>query len=228
MNTNELIVWDCIQVMKEFPSKSIDLICTDPPYEFTSKKSWGGGFYKNENKQFVQEVEKNIWLSFNPIPLLNESKRLCKRMNWYYFTNKNLLETYIKRAEQNKYSRDILLRLKPNPVPLFNSHYLTDKEYIVYIHDQWATFNSNMKLENYFTYKSYPIGTSIHNHPTVKPKELLYNIIKISSNENDIVLDPYIWSWTTAVVCKRFKRRYIWIDINEEYINIAKRRLQNI
>jgi DNA modification methylase len=49
-----------------------------------------------------------------------------------------------------------------------------------------------MKLENYFTYKSYPIGTSIHNHPTVKPKELLYNIIKISSNENDIVLDPYI------------------------------------
>lgn len=57
-------------------------------------------------------------MSFEPTELLELCKKVCKKFNGYFFTNKNLLKTYIQRADKNKYKRDILLWLKPNPVPI--------------------------------------------------------------------------------------------------------------
>jgi len=62
-------------------------------------------------------------------------------------------------------------------------------------------------------------------HPTQKPERLLEIIIKASSNENDIVLDPFMGSGTTGVVAKKFNRKWIGIEINEDYIKLAKGRI---
>ena len=63
-------------------------------------------------------------------------------------------------------------------------------------------------------------------HPTQKPEYLLERIILASTQEGDLILDPFVGSGTTSVVAKRLGRRSFGIDSSEEYLDIAKRRLQ--
>jgi DNA modification methylase len=224
---NRIICGDCLEVFKTIADKSIDLVCTDPPYEFISKDPVGGGIMKKENKKHLKKIKKDFGMSFSPEKLLNECKRVLKAFNGYFFTNKTLLRKYIEFADKNNYSWDLLIWSKTNPIPLNSNHYLLDKEYIVYIKEKGATFNSQLGYENYFTVIERPIGCNNKlGHPTQKPVELIYNAIRISSNENDVVLDPYLGSGTTAVVCKDLNRRCIGIEINPEYVKIAKNRLR--
>ena len=65
-------------------------------------------------------------------------------------------------------------------------------------------------------------------HPTQKPEELVRKIILASSNENDLVLDPFVGSGTTAVCAKQLNRRWIGIEQNKEYLDWAKKRIENI
>lgn len=227
MEVNKIYNIDCLELMKSGNlNNSVDLVITDPPYEFINKDTNRENVF-NRLMKTTKEIDKEFWMSFEPTELLELCKKICKKFNWYFFTNKTLLTKYINRAEQNKYKRDILLWLKPNPVPINNWHYLIDKEYIVYIHESWATFNSKEWYQNYFTYQYFPIWKKEYDHPTVKPKELLLNKIKISSNEWDLVFDPYMWSWTTAVACKELNRNFIWCEINPKYCEIAEKRLSN-
>ena len=218
----------------EIQDKTIDLLVTDPPYEFINKTAQGWWFMSKENKKHIENIKDSFWLSYAPKQFLEIIKSKMKVFNAYIFTNKNLLLDYINFAEQNWYKRDILLRLKNNPVPINNWHYLIDKEYCIYIKEKWATFNSDLWYHNYFTYETHSIGKKekydidweMLSHPTQKPLDMIERLIKISSNEWDIVLDPYLWSWTTAVACKKLNRNYIWIELNENYIKIAEQRLK--
>lgn len=63
-------------------------------------------------------------------------------------------------------------------------------------------------------------------HPTQKPEKLLEIIIKASSDEKDLVLDPFFGTGTAGVVAKRLKRKWIGIEINRDYVEIAKRRIR--
>ena len=65
-------------------------------------------------------------------------------------------------------------------------------------------------------------------HPTEKPVDLIKRFIRVSSQENDIVLDPFLGSGTTAVAAKDLNRKYIGYEIDSEYFNIAKERLEEI
>jgi site-specific DNA-methyltransferase (adenine-specific) len=64
-------------------------------------------------------------------------------------------------------------------------------------------------------------------HPTQKPLYLLENIVLASTQEGDVVLDPFCGSSTTGVACKKFNRKFIGIDNNEEYIKLSQRRLKD-
>ena len=225
MELNKIYNVNCFDFMRGGGLKDVDLVLTDPPYQFASKKlsAWG---CLSENKLW-KEITDNIWLEFDPIEMLECIREWMKKFNWYFFTNKTTLPKYIQWIEKYKYKWDLLLRLKPNPIPACKSHYLFDKEYIVYIHDSWTTFNHKLWYENYFTYQSYPIWKREYDHPTVKPQHLLDRMIKISSNEWDVVFDPYMWSWTTAVACKELNRNFIGCEINQKYCEIAEQRLSN-
>ena len=225
---NKIIQGDAIENMRLLEDKSIDLLITDPPYQFISNSSHGGGFMTKENKKHFDNIKQSFGLKYDPEKLLNEAKRVLKKMNMYIFTNKNLLLEYLKFARDNKYSFDILLWLKSNPVPVNNHHYLTDKEYIFFMRESGSVFNSKLGYENYFTYFSHPIGRKgkVTKHPTEKPINPIRKMIQISSNENDIVLDPYVGSGTVCVAAKELGRRYIGIENNEEYIKMAEERLK--
>ena len=225
MDKNQIITWDCLEILRGGEILSnVDLVVTDPPYQFASKKlsAW---WCLAENKLW-EEITKSIWLEFNPEEMLEIIRAGMKKFNWYFFCNKTTLPAYIRWIEKYNYKWDILLWLKPNPIPACKSHYLFDKEYCVYIHDSGTTFNHKLGYENYFTYESHAIGNRKYNHPTVKPIEMIERLIKISSNEWDTVLDPYLWSGTTAVACKNLNRNCIGIEINSEYVDLSNQRLK--
>jgi tRNA G10 N-methylase Trm11 len=67
-----------------------------------------------------------------------------------------------------------------------------------------------------------------YNHPTVKPVQLMEYLVKLVSREDAVVLDPFTWSWSTLIACKKLKRQYIWFELDEDYITIAEARLQSI
>lgn len=229
MQINTIYNMDCMELINSGKlDKKVDLVVTDAPYEFINKNPIGWGFMNKENKKHLHNVNNSFGMSFEPTELLESCKRVCKKFNGYFFTNKSLLTKYIGFAEKNKYKFDVLLWLKNNPVPVFKGHYLIDKEYIVYIRESWVTFNSDLGYENYFTYQTFPIGTKEFPHPTVKPQHLLDRFIKVSSNEWDLVFDPYIWSWTTAAACKELGRNYIGCEINPEYCKMCDERLWKI
>lgn len=64
-------------------------------------------------------------------------------------------------------------------------------------------------------------------HPTEKPVELMKILIENSSNKNDIVIDPFMGVGTTGVACKKLNRNFIGIELDENYFNIAKERINN-
>ena len=64
-------------------------------------------------------------------------------------------------------------------------------------------------------------------HPTQKPMEILERIILASSNEWDLILDPFSWSWTTGLAAVKYNRKYIWIEKEKEYLDLSIRRYKN-
>jgi len=67
-----------------------------------------------------------------------------------------------------------------------------------------------------------------NHHPTVKPIALMKYLVKLVSREDAVVLDPFTWSWSTLIACKKLKRQYIWFELDEDYITIAQARIQAI
>ncbi|HAL44815.1 MAG: hypothetical protein A2Y12_01250 [Planctomycetes bacterium GWF2_42_9] len=223
--TNKIICGDAIETMQTIPDKSIDLVVTDPPYDFISKSPVGGGFMLKNNKKHLETINKSFGMSYNPEALLSQLQRVCKKFNAYIFTNKTLLAKYIEFAKVNKYKWEIIVWSKPNPVPINNGHYLIDKEYAVFIKESGAKFNSKCGFEKYFTVFRYSIGVKQTQHPAEKPMKLIRNFIEVSSDKDDLILDCYLGSGTTAIASVQLDRRYIGIDNNNHWCAIATNRV---
>lgn len=223
LELNKIYCMDCLEGMKQLDDKSVDLIVTDPPYNFIAN---GGGFIKREKCKYLDNVSEGFGYDFEPEPYLYEFPRILKRMNMYVWCSKNLIHRYLQWAVENWYKYDILTWHKKNPVPLWNNKYISDTEYCIWIYESGKYFNSN--LQDWRKYRKFfltNIGIESNGHPTPKPLITLKRPIEISSKEGDLILDPFMGSGTTAVACKQLKRNFIGFEISPEYIKIAERRL---
>ncbi len=126
---------------------------------------------------------------------------------------------------------DLLVWCKTNAVPKTNNCYLPNVEYCLFFREK----NCPKRLNNGYELKSkWYISASnkqdkdLYSHPTIKPLELVKRHILHSTQENDLVLDCFAGSGTTLKACQETNRQYIGFEINEEYYNIAKDRLNNI
>ena len=215
---------DCLEILKDIKDNSIDLVVTDPPYKFENQ---GGGFYAKNNstqRQYLDSLKSIKCCEFNPIRFLNIVKPKMKRFYGYFFCNKSLVEDYIKFARDNKYQFDILVMAKTNPIPAYNNHHLSDLEYIIMIREKGSYFSKHKKIDDYR--KFYLTSCKKRIHPAEKPIELLERFIKVSTKENDIVLDCFMGSGSTGVACKNTGRNFIGIEKNKNYFEIAKERIE--
>lgn len=124
--------------------------------------------------------------------------------------------------------KDFLRWEKSNPMPRNRDRrYIVDYEFALWVvkKGQWTFNRQDEKYQRPKFVYSIPNGKK-RVHPTQKPIELMEELIKIHSNENDIVLDPFMGSGTTGVAALNLNRRFIGIELDDKYFDIAKNRLE--
>lgn len=240
-----LLLGDNAQILKQIKPKSIDMIFADPPY-FLS----GDGITCSGGK--VVSVKKADW----DIPLSIEEKhnfnrewiRQCKEVLkddgtiWISGTMHNIYSVGMALEQEGFKIINNITWQKTNPPPNMSCRTFThstetvlwakkDIKNIKYTfnYEIMKSQNNNKQMKDVWDLAFAGSSEKVYGkHPTQKPIKLLERIVLASTNENDIVLDPFNGSGTTGVACKKHNRRYIGIDINSEYLNISKDRLNSI
>lgn len=228
---NKIIQGDCLEIMKEIPAGSVDLINTDPPYNFDNNTMVNGEYSKSSylrkhQKNYLKNIKERFGHDFQPEKYLDASIPVMKKYNAYWWTSKNLVHRYINWALDNKFSFNILTWHKWNPLPLWNNNYLPDTEYCLFIRERGAYFNSD--IQNWEKYRKFYITNNrghSSDHPAVKPLFIIKVHIEISSKKGDLILDPFVGSGTAAVASKELGRQYIGIDLNPNSVKLAKSKL---
>ena len=141
------------------------------------------------------------------------------------------VETIINLAQKHKfYYKTVGTWHKKNPMPRnMNLHFINSTEsWLYFINDATTgTFNNDGKPVHDFI-ETATISNSERKkgkHPTQKPVELMSHFIKLLSNPQDIILDPFMGSGTTGVAAKKENRNFIGIELSPEYYNLTKTRL---
>lgn len=218
-----LMQGDCLELMRGFPDRSVDLVVTDPPYIIETS---GAGIYKQADKQYVKELN-GINNGFDE-KVLDELCRVMKKINIYFFCSQKqiipLLDYFVKKKRCNW---NLLCWHKTNPVPACGNKYLTDTEFILFFRERGVKIQGEFNTK--FTYYISPLNQKDKKqfgHPTIKPLELVQNLVVNSSKEGDTVLDCFMGSGTTGVACVNTNRNFIGIELEPQYFEIAEKRIK--
>jgi len=217
-----LYLGDCNEVIREIKDKSITLIHTDPPYLIHSESS-GGSIMKGA---FWDRISNDNLSEGFDLKIFNEFERVTKHPNFQIWGSKRQFLDYVLYATDSsrKYNWQDIMLYRNNPAPSINGKYL-DKDYCVHM---WSgrkiTGDYNDKVTGYHWTTS---PNREYDHPTIKPLLPIIHMIRTGSEENDIVLDPFMGTGTTGEACVITGRRFIGIEKNERYFNMAVKRIMN-
>lgn len=219
---------DCLELIKEIPDKSIDLIVTDPPYLLETD---GAGMFgkKADNYGGERYVMKNIDFMKNGISddVLDELVRVLKKINIYIWcSQKQLPIFYDYFVNKKKCNWNLLCWHKTKPTPTCGNKYLTDTEYCLFFREKGVkVYGEYATKRTFYVSQKNLDDKKLYKHPTIKPIDIIKNLIINSSQEGNIVLDPFLGSGTTAVASILLNRNFIGYELNEEYFNIANDRI---
>lgn len=241
MEVNKVYLGDCIKIMKTIPDNSIDLIFADPPFNiglkydnYNDKRTYDD-YYKWSEK-WINETYKilkkagSIYVAIGD-EFASEINIILKRAGfnfrnwivWYYTFGQN------QRKKFNRSHTHIFYFTKDRENFIFNSEEIRIPSARQLIYKDKRAHPKGKIPDDVWEF-SRVCGTfkeRIQNHPCQMPENLLERIIKTSSNVNDIVLDPFGGTGTTAMVSKILKRKYITIELSEKYFIAIKKRLNS-
>ena len=207
-----LMQGDCLKRMKEIPDGSVDMVLTDIPYNAVNKVSGG-----------LRILDKGIAdiITFDLHDFVSECLRVSRGYIVTFCGKEQFSAIYTKLATEKGTVRPLVWE-KSNPSPMNGQHiYLSGIELAVWFKKSGhKTFNARCKN----TVFKFPNGRS-KNHPTEKNMKLWEEIIKDCTDEGQIILDPCVGSGTTGVACQHMNRKFIGIELDENYFNIAKERI---
>lgn len=223
MSDLELLKGDCLELLKDIPSGSIDCVVTDPPYLIENR---GCGIYSQADKQYVKELE-DIKDGFSTA-VLDELCRCMNKINIYLFCSQRQLIPLLTYFVQGKgCNYNLLTWHKSNPVPACGNKYLTDTEYILFFREKGVKVYGTFDTKH--TFYVTPINLKDKKrwgHPTIKPLQIVENLIVNSTLMGGVILDPFMGSGTTGVAALKNGRRFIGMEINEDYFRTAERRIK--
>ncbi|UDI79258.1 site-specific DNA-methyltransferase [Staphylococcus taiwanensis] len=235
---------DSLKFLKNITENSVDLIFADPPY-FLSR----GGITNSGGK--MVSVNKGEWDTFITLEEKHAFNRqwikLCKSILsdngsiWISGTLHNIYSIGFALEQEGFKILNNITWEKTNPPPNLGCRNFTHStETIIWAKKDLKkakhTFNYNVmkEINNNKQMKDVWKGPltrksekSFGKHPTQKPEYLLERIIRSTTNKDDLVLDPFMGSGTTGVIAKRLQRRFIGVEKEEPYIQIAKQRIIN-
>jgi len=226
---------DALKLLRELDPKSVNLIFADPPYNLS-----GENHLTCKSGQ-IAICNKGTWDQIRNIHDFNrkwvkECIRVLKDDGtiWISGTLHNHPSIGVILKELKLWIINDIIWFKPNAPPLIQKNRFVPSTELI-----WIASKSKKYFFNYEMAKMLSNGKQMRNlwkipaerhktpHPTEKPEKLLERIILIGSKEGDTILDPFMGSGTTCVVAKRLKRNFIGIEIDENYFNIAKKRIMS-
>ena len=212
---------DSLELLKEIPDCSIDLIVTDPPYRCIS---WGRAGKRNQPSGILTKNDGKLFDHNNvkASDFFPELYRVLKDdAHCYVMVNLLNLQDFMNAAFQAGFKiHNLLIWRKNNATP--NRWYMKNCEFTLFFYKGKAKpiRNCGSKQCHYF---SNIVGRN--QHPTEKPVELMEYYILNSCCENDIVLDPFMGSGSTAVACVNTGRHFIGMELDQKYFDIAANRI---
>ncbi|MHA1868725.1 MAG: DNA-methyltransferase [Candidatus Heimdallarchaeaceae archaeon] len=243
---NKIYCMDCLKGMKIIDNKSIDMILCDLPYGITAcewdiqiplDKLW------KEYKRIIKDNGAIVLTSTQPFTtdLINSNRK------WFRYEliwNKMRGMDFIMCNKKPLKSHENIVVFYKN-LPVYNPQ-MTNRKNLLdsrkwkqdkMKESQHKKFNFEPTNKKIYT-KKYPLSVlefsidkgetnnEVRVHPTQKPVELFKYLIKMYTNEGDLVLDNCIGSGTTAIACRQTGRNFIGFEINPEYCKIAEERLK--
>ena len=251
MELNKIYTGNCLDVMKTFPDKSIDLTLTSPPYD--SLRTYKG--YVFDFKSIAKElyrVTKDegvvVWVVGDATVKGSETGTSFRQALYFKEIGFNLHDTMIyekqnyKPVNAKRYDNvfEYLFALSKGKPKTFNPIMVekarVKKESGKYRQKDGSFKSSTRKANNLKKHTNifrYSIGGHIADkiafkHPAIFPEKLAHDHIISWSNEGDTVLDPMCGSGTTLKMAKKTGRNYIGIEISREYVEIAEERLKSV
>ena len=228
MSSVKIINDDAIEVLKQLNDECIDLIVTDPPYKVTARGCHGntGGMLKKELSMQGKIFKHN---DVKPIEYIPEFYRVLKEgSHCYIMTNHVNLQEMLNVATECgfKFIKSLIWN-KGNKI--MGQYYMSQFEYILFFRN-----GKHKKINNCGTSDILSIpnkktkdenGKNLHD--VEKPVNLMKVLVENSSNKGDLVLDPFMGIGATGIACVKSDRNFIGIEIDENYFNIAKERIED-
>ena len=245
---NKIINGNSLLELKKIPDESFDLVFADPPYNLQLRNQL---IRPDRSKVNAVNDEWDQFESFKVyddfiINWLSECRRVLKKNGsiWVIGSYHNIFRVGTKIQDLGFWILNDVIWNKNNPMPNFRGTRFTNAHETLI----WASKDKNSKYTfNYQSLKCLNDDLQIRStwnlpicngnerlkengkkvHSTQKPESLLHRILLASSNKNDLILDPFLGSGTTAVVAKKLGRIFYGIEKDKRYFDAANKRLKN-
>lgn len=245
-----IIEGNCIDILKTWPEKSVDLIFADPPYNLQLQNE-----LRRPNQTLVDAVDDE-WDRFADLTAYDEFTRAwltaCRRVLkdegtiWVIGSYHNIFRVGSIMMDIGYWILNDVVWYKTNPMPNFRGTRFTnatetliwaqksrDQKKYTFNYHAMKNLNDEKQMPNVW---QIPICSGTERlkvngkkaHSTQKPEALLYRVILASTHPGDIVLDPFSGSGTTAAVARKLKRHYIGIEMDSGYVVVARERINKI
>ena len=221
LKINEVYNMDCMEAIKLLDDNSIDLIVMDPPYLLNLTKVKNTSSFNNYANELIGLKD-----GFD-LKVLDLLIPKMKKINMYIYCSKRQVKDLIEYFINKDCNYEILTWHKQNPSPLINNNYLPDTEYVIFAREKGVKLYGNYHTKRkYYISGVNQVDKKKYKHPTIKPLPFIENHIINSSKEGDLILDCYCGSGTTLVGAIKTNRNFIGFEIDRNYYEIAKRRVE--
>ncbi|MFM1961127.1 MAG: hypothetical protein RL588_2644 [Pseudomonadota bacterium] len=251
MTPDTIIQGDCIEVLKGLPDRSADLVFADPPYNL----QLGGDLLRPDNSR-VDAVDDH-WDQFESFAAydaftrawLTECRRVLKDDGaiWVIGSYHNIFRVGTILQDLGFWILNDVVWRKTNPMPNFKGARFTNahetliwaakgrgaKRY-TFNYDAMKMANDELQMRSDWTFplctgeERLKDETGAKAHPTQKPEALLHRVLLASTRPGDIVLDPFFGTGTTGAAARRLGRRYVGIERETEYVELARERIGRV
>ena len=233
MNLN-LMHGDCLELMKQIPDGSVDMVLADPPYGTTACK-WDSVIpFEPMWEQLKRVTKKNgaiVMTASQPFTsALVMSNPSMFAYEWIWVKTKITGVLNAKKMPVRKHEQ-VLVFCECKATPVYNAQGLVPKGTVTKQggnSDNYGSRSSEPYIQDYTNWPRDVLEIASEGktvHPTQKPVALMEYLIKTYTNEGETVLDFTMGSGTTGVAAKNLNRNFIGIELDEEYFNIAKERI---
>lgn len=233
---------DCRTIIPTLHDNSINCIITSPPYNVEMKyNTYEDNVAVSDYLKFLEDVFSSLFYKLvaggrlcinigdgknGKIPISSDVIQICKNIGYlccaHIIWNKNTTSNRtawgswlspINPSYPTPFEHILIFSKDSQKLSCSGVSDLTKEEFVTYANSLW-TFSPERNQKKF-------------NHPAMFPEELPYRLIKMNTFRQDIVLDPFMGTGTTGLVCKKLDRQFIGIEMDKQYYNTAKERINN-